>query len=454
VSSPRTSQIAVARLVGRVARMRGSGGTSAPGRVLLRMSPGAVRALAARLPQGCAVVSATNGKTTTATMAAGVLSAAGLDVVHNATGANMAGGIASTLLDATHGDEIQGDIGLFEVDEAWLDRLVGELSPRAIALSNLFRDQLDRYGELETLADSWAHAAAESPARLVLNADDPLVAYLGAGRPDALYFGIEDPAAAAPGLGHAVDAGHCRRCGAPLAFDVVYLGHLGHYRCPACGLERPRPTVTARAIELRGVAGASFTLDTGERSERVDLALPGLYNVYNALAAAALALALDVDPPAIAAGLRDARPAFGRAERLVLSGGREVRILLIKNPVGASEVARTLSLEPGTLQLLAVLNDRIADGRDVSWVWDADFELLAGHVAHAVCAGTRAADMATRLQYAGVAADAIEVIPDIAAALDAAVARGDGTLFALPTYTAMLDLRALLASRGEVESQW
>ncbi len=454
MSALSSSQIAVARLVGRVARIRGSGGTSAPGRLLLRMSPGAVSSLAARLPDGCAVISATNGKTTTAAMTAGILSASGLRVVHNATGANMAGGVASTLLDAARGGGIDGDIGLFEVDEAWLDRLVGELSPRAIALSNLFRDQLDRYGELETLADAWAHAAAESAARLVLNADDPLVAYLGAGRPDALYFGIEDPDAAAPELGHAVDAAHCRRCGAPLVFDAVYLGHLGRYHCPACDLARPEPAVTASAIELHGVSGASFTLETEQGHERIELALPGVYNVYNALAAAALALALEVPLAAIAAGLREARPAFGRAERVQLESGRELRILLIKNPVGASEVARTLALEGDELELLVILNDRIADGRDVSWIWDADFELLTGHVSRVVCAGTRAADMAMRLQYAGMDVSAIEIVDDVAEALDAAVSTGDGTVFALPTYTAMLDLRALLAERGDVESQW
>ena len=181
-----SARISLARTVGRLSRLRGRGGTSAPGRVMLRISPHAIRDLATRLTDGSAVISATNGKTTTAAMAAEILRAAGHRPVHNSAGANMAGGIATTLVQsAGRGSQIDGDIGLFEVDEAWLEQLVAELHPRVIALGNLFRDQLDRYGELEKLADAWTRAGEQTAAQLVLNADDPLVAYLGAGRPRA-----------------------------------------------------------------------------------------------------------------------------------------------------------------------------------------------------------------------------------------------------------------------------
>jgi len=456
-------KLALARAVGALSRLRGGGATSAPGKVLMRLDPHAIGALGARLASGSALVSATNGKTTTAAMAAGILERAGIALVHNQAGANMAGGIAATLLGASrpHG-AIAGELGLFEVDELWLASLAAQLRPRAILLGNLFRDQLDRYGELERIADSWARVAQDGSARLVLNADDPLVADVGRERPDALYFGVQDDSLAAAGLAHATDAKHCRRCGAPYVFDAVYLGHLGHYHCPSCAAARPTPTVTASDVRLQGVRAAAFALSTPAGEAQVSLALPGLYNVYNALAAAALATALAVPLDAIAAGLRGARPAFGRAETLsVATGGaapaRELRIMLVKNPAGANEVLRTLALEPGEHDLLGVLNDRVADGRDVSWIWDADFELLAGRVRSATCSGTRAADLATRLKYAGVDVARIHVQPDLRRALGQAAgdrAQERAPLYALPTYTAMLALRKLLVARGEADSAW
>jgi lipid II isoglutaminyl synthase (glutamine-hydrolysing) len=459
-------KLALARAVGAVSRLRGGGATSAPGRVLMRLQPDAIATLAGRLERGSVLISGTNGKTTTAAMAAGALQAAGINLVHNQAGANMAGGVATTLLDAAGPrGSISGELGLFEVDELWLATLVTQLRPRAILLGNLFRDQLDRYGELDTIADSWERVLAQSTAsRLVLNADDPLLADLGRGHRDAIYFGVEDDALALPGMAHAVDAKHCRRCGAAYVFDAVYLGHLGHYHCPGCAQQRPAPTVTASHVRLAGVRAASFMLRTPAGEREVSLALPGLYNVYNALAAAALASALEIPLDSIVAGLSRTRPAFGRAETVALSvpgadGGsatRELRIMLVKNPAGANEVLRTLALEPGEHDLLGVLNDQIADGRDVSWIWDADFELLAGRVRRVTCSGSRAADLATRLKYAGIDTARIELQPELTRALSQA-AGVDGErapLYALPTYTAMLALRELLVARGEASSAW
>jgi UDP-N-acetylmuramyl tripeptide synthase len=447
----------------------------------MRLEPDAIGLLAARLERGSVLISATNGKTTTAAMLATILERDGVPLVHNRAGANMAGGIASTLLAAAHGrDAIDGELGLFEVDELWLRQVAVQLRPRAILLGNLFRDQLDRYGELETIAERWAQTLHDGPgrdARLVLNADDPLIADLGreragidAGADDepprggggVLYFGVEDDSLALPRMAHAADAKHCRNCGAPYLFEAIYLGHLGHYRCPSCGQTRPTPAVRATDVRLEGVRSARFTLHTPAGAAEIALALPGLYNVYNALAAAALACALEVPLEGIATGLQAARAAFGRAETVTIgeaAHSRELHILLIKNPAGANEVLRTLTMEPGEHDLLGVLNDDIADGRDISWIWDADFELLAGHVRHATCSGSRAAELALRLKYAGVEPERIRVQPDLAAALrEAAGARPAGDpgpgapLYALPTYTAMLALRELLAARGETQS--
>jgi UDP-N-acetylmuramyl tripeptide synthase len=350
--------------------------------------------------------------------------------------------VATALMD---GD---GDQGLFEVDEFWLDRVAGELRPRAMVLSNLFRDQLDRYGELETIADRWAEIVKTRPG-LVLNADDPLIADLGR-HTTPTYFGVDDGALALPELQHASDSKHCRRCGHAYTYESVYLAHLGHYHCPNCGQRRPEPTVVATDVALRGIRSAAFTLNG---SHRVELPLPGLYNVYNALGAAALTLSLGVAPADVVAGLEGVAPAFGRAETLDLDG-RATSILLVKNPAGANEVLRTLALEGGELDLLGVLNDRTADGRDVSWVWDADWELLVPHIRRITCAGTRAAELALRLKYAGLDVGRIRVIDAVGPALDNALSRGDGPLYVVPTYTALLELRELLTRRGQAEAYW
>jgi UDP-N-acetylmuramyl tripeptide synthase len=463
MSSMLAAKLAVARAAGAVSRVRGGGGTSLPGKLLMRMEPSAIGALAARLPRGSVVVSATNGKTTTASMAASILRCAGISLVHNQAGANMAGGVASTLLTAAgRNGTIAGELGLFEVDELWLDRLAAQLHPRVVVLGNLFRDQLDRYGELDTIAERWAGAVSDSgpaaQACLVCNADDPLVADLGRDRAEVVYYGVDDDSLALEGMAHAADAKHCRRCGAPYTFDAVYLGHLGHYHCTSCEQRRPSPTVLARSVTLEGVRSARFQLSTPAGDAEVKLALPGLYNVYNALAAAALAVAMEIPLAEIVAGLQGTRAAFGRAETVTVDG-RETRIMLVKNPAGANEVLRTLALEPGEHDLLGVLNDNTADGHDVSWIWDADFELLAGRVRRATCSGTRAPELALRLKYAGVAPERITVIEDLALALDRAAADyldegGKPPLYVLPTYTAMLALRDTLVARGEASSSW
>ena len=314
--------------------------------MLLRLEPEAIARLGAGLRGGATIVSATNGKTTTAGMIAAILAAEGRPPVHNRAGSNMTWGVATALL------EQRGEEGLFEVDEAWLPRVAQQLDPRLIVLGNLFRDQLDRYGEMEALAEEWAKAVAARPAGtgLALNADDPLIADLGRD-PDTerphegvLYFGIEDHSQALPELQHAFDAKHCRRCGHPYTYEVAFVGHLGHYSCPNCGAQRPRPDVAATRIELHGMEGSAATVRVPGGEIEVELPLPGLYNVYNALAAIAAALRLGVEPGRIAAALRDMRAAFGRVETIAVAGG-EVSILLIKNPAGANEVLRTLALE-------------------------------------------------------------------------------------------------------------
>jgi UDP-N-acetylmuramyl tripeptide synthase len=438
---------ALARLLRAVSRRLGrSGGTTAPGRMLLRLSPDALRTMAGDLDDGSILVSATNGKTTTSAMLAACLEQAGRPVVHNRAGSNMAWGVATALLDA---GRQPGQLGLFEVDEAWLPSVAEQLEPRLLLLSNLFRDQLDRYGELDLLADRWAELVArlDGKASFVLNADDPLVADLGRERERVTYFGVEDDSQALAGMQHAADSKHCRNCGHAYVYEAVYLGHMGRYRCPNCGRERPLAQVAATRVQLDGMTGSRVELRTPEGPLALRLPLPGLYNVYNAVAAVATALELGVPLRDVGQALEGFSGTFGRVETIAI-GGRLVSILLVKNPAGANEVLRTLTLEEGGLDLWLGLNDRIADGRDVSWIWDADFEVLAGHVRRATCTGTRAEEMALRLKYAGIDADLV-VERDVERSLDSALASAAGErVYALPTYTALLELRDLLSRRG------
>jgi UDP-N-acetylmuramyl tripeptide synthase len=396
------------------------------------------------------VISATNGKTTTAAMVASILARTGVRLVHNRAGANMAGGVAAALAAS------RGDMGLFEVDEFWLGPMAAELDPRAVLLSNLFRDQLDRYGELEIIADRWAEIVAGLPeaTALVLNADDPLVADLGRHR-DALFFGVEDDALALPELQHASDSKHCRRCGHAYAYEAAYLAHLGRYACPNCGARRPDPQVSASEVELRGIRSAAFTLTAPEGTRRIELPLPGLYNVYNALGAAALCLRLGVTLDEVAAGLTAVAPAFGRAERIQL-GGRPTSILLVKNPAGANEAIRTLVTGGAPKLAVFALNDAIADGRDVSWIWDVDWEPLLAGLERLVVTGERAAEMALRCKYGGFPEDAIELVPSLERALDRGLelTPPGSDLVLLPTYTAMLALQRIVSDRGLARPYW
>jgi lipid II isoglutaminyl synthase (glutamine-hydrolysing) len=441
-----------ARTVGKLSRAAGrGGGTTLPGKVLWKLDPGAVDELARRLERGVALVSATNGKTTTTAIAARILGTSNR-LAWNQAGANLLSGIGSALLSADG-----ADLGLFETDEAALPEAIERTQPRAVLLGNLFRDQLDRYGELELVAERWRQATAHLArgAALVVNADDPVVGDLAHGREPALRFGIDDPRHARPSLQHAADSKYCLRCGSPYSYAAAYVGHLGEYRCPNCGHARPPLDVAAREIEFRGLWASRFRLDTPQGSTDVELALPGLYNVYNALAAASLAQALGTPLGQIRSGIHEFSAAFGRFERIA-AGGKMVVLLLVKNPAGANEVLRTLELGGIPPHLLVALNDEIADGQDVSWIWDVDFEPLLGKVDRIVVTGSRAAELALRLLYGGLPQERLEIVPSLEQALDRGLelTASREELVLLPTYTAMLALRGILTRRGLVPAYW
>ena len=451
------ASLRAARAIGALSRATGrGGGTTLPGRVLDGLAPRGVELLADGLPLGSAAVSATNGKTTTCAMAAAIL---GPDVrlCRNAAGANLLSGIAAALVDGAGGGA-PAELGLFECDEAALPAIVRRVRPHTLALGNLFRDQLDRYGELEAVAERWRAMIAGLPAEttLIACADDPLTADIASAHAGCVTYGIDDPTLAQGPLAHASDSRFCVRCGTPYDYEAVWFGHLGDYRCSACGHARPELAIAASEIEQRGLETVAFDLRTPLGSRRVELAVPGLYNVENALAAAGVALALGSSLEDIASGLARFRPAFGRFQRIALAD-RAAVMLLIKNPAGANEALATLARGAGDdLHTMVALNDRIADGTDVSWIWDVDWELIAPALGRVVVAGSRAPDIALRLKYAGVDGSRITIEPDIARALDATLrdVGAGGCAYLLPTYTAMLELQGIISDRGLARPYW
>ena len=472
-----SAAIVAGRAAGLASRAFGrGGGTTLPGVIARQVDPQVLRRLAARLPEGVVVVAGTNGKTTTTRMIASILERGGQPVLHNRAGANLLSGLTSTALGgASLGGRLHAQIGLFETDEAALPDVIDETAPRLVVLHNLFRDQLDRYGEVDTIARKWRAALERLPASstVLLNADDPATADLGAAlTAQVRYYGLEDTRHGG-GATNMADSQFCRRCGAPYQYSTTFYAHVGHYVCPNCGHSRPTPEFKLERLELDGTETSRLLISYPGGAAEIALPLPGLYNAINALAAAAATLLLGATPHVVRETLERFSAAFGRIERID-AGGKPLFMALIKNPVGASETVRMLAgvqgaearvqesegqmpnREAQTLQVFIAINDRHADGTDVSWLWDADFERLAGRVATVVVSGTRAEDMAVRLKYAGVPVGQIVVEPDLPRALDLALARlppGE-TLYTMPTYTAMLELRGELVRRGWARPFW
>jgi len=434
--------VAAARATARLLRGLGlGGGTAFPGLLALALCPRLLERRGGRLGRGTVLVTGTNGKTTTARLLAGAARACGLRVVANAAGSNLVRGIAAALALSPLDD---GSLGVFEVDEATLPEAMAALRPRAVVFTNLFRDQLDRYGEVDRVAALWRQAVAAAPqdTALALNADDPLVASLAScARGPVLTYGLGAPDLGLPSLEHAADARLCPACGQDLEYQLVYYAHLGWWRCPACGLARPRPQVAAFHLSQGEGLALGLRLPDG-REEEVSAPLRGLYSAYNLLAALAGALALGLPWQEARRGLAMGGP-FGRQEELTVEG-RRVRVVLAKNPAGLNQVLRTLATEP-PLYLALFLNDRLADGRDVSWIWDVDFEALRGKVAYLLAGGDRAYDLALRLKYACLPPQDVEPRPVPALRRALAATPAGGLLHVVPTYTALLEVRELLA---------
>lgn len=427
-------------------------GTSLPGKVARRIDPDVLRVLGRQIQKETIAVSGTNGKTTTCGLLARFLEEAGHSVAHNQLGANMVPGITAALLkQSSISGQLAVDYGVLEVDEASLTGVASEVAISRIAVTNLFRDQLDRYGELDTTARLIEKGINKSKVNdggcLYLNADDPLVASMGVNADRAVYYAVKNveyvhPVTTDFPVPFPREVTACPRCGSDLYYQTVIYGHLGHYECMSCcGYDRPTPTVVAEHVLVKP-EGSDMTLRFKDETLNLHLPLPGVFNVYNFLAAAAVADDLGLPHSVFESGLKHYHSVFGRAERRTIDG-RKVMIFLIKNPVGASEVLKLVGTDPNG-RLMIALNDNYADGRDVSWIWDATFENIRTQKP-IVVSGVRAADMAVRLKYAGVDENLLQIEPDVHAALCKAVRQTpeNETLYVLPTYTALLGLRNL-----------
>lgn len=414
--------------------------------------PRILTTLSNKIKKGVIVIAGTNGKTTTSLMVKTILKENGDRVIHNSTGANLLNGVVSSLIQsASWNGDIDFDWAVFEIDENALPHLLSNLPVKGkreliLVFLNLFRDQLDRYGEVDVIAEKWNKALTKLPSntKIIFNADDPLIAYLGKAvnsRPgleaNTFYFGLDEPKLFQKQMEHATDSIFCLNCGNRLAYEGTYFSHLGIWKCHKCGEKRP-----------------TLDLKTWPSS------LPGIYNAYNTLAAVSVAKQLSIPDRIIKKSLSGFAPAFGRQEEFKINGKR-IKIFLSKNPTGFNQSLKTV-ISLGAKNILLVLNDRIPDGRDVSWIWDVDFEMLPNDILITV-SGDRVYDLALRIKYSQKSQissaswriksqnqiSKLKIFENLKQGIDEGLKRinHEETLYILPTYSAMLEIRKILKGR-------
>lgn len=437
----------IGKLILWVLRLRGRDATSLPGKVALRISPGLIRRFGGQVKRVIAVTG-TNGKTTTTSLLSGMV-VEREPVVTNHKGANLAQGIATAFLrSCSWTGRLSADTAVLEIDEATLPAVASDLPIGVIVVTNVFRDQLDRYGELDGTLAKLLEGIRKTQATLVLNGDDPLCRYLGLrSSRKVMYYGMARDTARSPRREQMRDGQFCLMCGRPLRYDGFWYGQLGLYRCEGCDFVRPHPGFQG---ELQG--GFLRFSEEGLPDLLLDLPVSGLYNAYNVLAAASAARVLGLTGEAIHGGLRAYRPPEGRMQRFELAA--PVTLHLIKNPTGCDSVLDAVVTDGRSKVAVIGINDLAADGRDVSWLWDADFELLAEDqkLSYIVTTGYRAHDIALRMKYAGFPESRIRIEPELAAALQLGIDEGTAAgavVHALVTYTLLHPAARWLSERRD-----
>jgi len=405
----------------------GSGSTW-PGHIALNINKNFLKDTLTKRKFKIILIAGTNGKTTTGKLIQTVLEENGKRVFQNDSGANLVNGIASSVIKNSNiFGNLNFNYAIFEVDENTVPIILQSITADFVVCLNLFRDQLDRYGEINIISDKWKRAFSKLPknTKLILNADDPQIAFLGINMKSSYYFGLNEKINNLI-LQHASDSTYCPLCNTRLSYKTVYFSHLGKWKCESC--EYSRPDLYISKLEK--------------------YPLSGTYNKYNALGAVLTAKLLKIDVKLIDKALEKFTPAFGRQE-IVKYKNKKVQIFLSKNPASFNQSISTIN-ELKAKHLLLVLNDRIPDGRDVSWIWDIDFELLIKNFKNIFASGDRAYDMAVRLKYSGNNRAKIYIYENFKEALEKSIAAlpKSEILYVLPTYSAMLDLRKILTGKS------
>lgn len=438
------------------------GGTTLPGKIALKIYPDIGTALAKNF--NIIMVTGTNGKTTTTKIISKILDENNIRYVTNKSGANLVGGIITTLIEAVGlTGKSASNTALLEIDEAAFNKITHYIKPHVLVVTNFFRDQLDRYGELYTTLNGVKEGLKRCPdTRIILNADDSLCASIGNEAPNsAFYFGFEDTAYEGKAETTNSDAMFCIYCKEKYTYHSHIYGHLGSFECPGCGYKRPAMNLSCTSVDKLTTSSSEITYKI--ESENVQkytakVNLPGLYNVYNGLAAASCATLLNLPQENTLKALSSFESGFGRMET-IKAGDKTIKLILVKNPTGFNQVINFLTTEEKNMSITFIINDNLADGTDISWLWDVEFENLSeieGRVNTFYTSGIRGEDMSVRLKYAGLPAEKISLCHDynelLTQALDSV--EDGSSLYILPTYTAMLDIRSILANKFGLKEFW
>ncbi|MBC7766013.1 MAG: DUF1727 domain-containing protein [Hyphomonadaceae bacterium] len=440
----------VAKAVMVVSRLFGKKGSSAPGAIALKIAPSILKVLSAQIKQEIIVVCGTNGKTTTNNMLGALLQKSGKKTVCNLVGANMVMGIATAFIDASDlFGKVDADFAALEIDEASAMIVFDHLTPHKIVITNLFRDQLDRYGEIDITMRYLQRALVKAPkAKLILNGDDPLTAFFGYKSTHACeYFGVAEDAYIA--RDEAKEGRFCTHCGSELQYHYFHYSQLGDFYCNACDF--CRPPLQFAAINLYFSNGIAFDLKMGDSTLPIAVNYRGFYNIYNILAAVAPALLCGVSHEVVNAVLLAYKPQIGRMESFALQ--KPLVLNLSKNPAGFNQAITTVLQDPRPKNVMVVINDNAQDGKDISWIWDVDFERLnVDTISHFVLSGVRKEDVAVRMKHALIKRPRITMEGDLKLALQKLLSLKGEVCYVLVNYTALFEtqniLKALEKERG------
>ncbi len=454
--------ISAGKLAGASGRFfRIGGGTSLPGMIARRIDPNVLKSVVGASKARKIVITGSNGKTTTARMTAAIADFSGQRVSHNRTGSNMLQGVTSVAVNfADMFGRLDSDVLLFEIDEGTIPLAVPEIQPDVVLITNIFRDQLDRYGELYSVANALNKMLEGLPenSTILLNGNDPQVASFGLNaKAKRLFFGLETKEVGTPVPEQSADIIRCINCQEDLQYEVAYMSHLGIYHCPNCGYTLPKLDFAATSVKLAadGQGPSQVKLRTPQGEIELEIPIPGLHNVYNAAAAIGATMSAGFSMEKAPAAIASIRPAFGRLEK-IQAGDQTIYLAFVKNPTSFNLMLRLIAQHNTEKHMMVVASNTVVDGEDFAWLWDVDIENIASDIRDVVCSGTKAEELAMRLKYAEIPVDKISIVHEREGALDAALrnAGPGGTLYIMSSYTPTHELRRIMQRRGWVKHFW